>query len=349
MLRTYPTARALVVGPVVGMCIVGMSLLLAGCSSVPTAVHPSDPPSTTQPRAVEPAVSPPLRATPAGTVVAAGPEAQGVAVDPSTGMVAVGQVGGADLFDEAGHHLAAVHLPSAPRHIGLLAPGGPFLVPAEASSELALVAEPSGTATSIVSTGAMPHDVLASNKSVFVGNEHDSTVTVVRGAVPVATVPVATQPGGLAVSGPDVAVVAVRARRLQLFDATSLQLVADVALAGGPSHVAAFGDQLYVVDTGGTQIRVFSRLPRLHQIGSVTVPASPLGMAVDVVHSRLWITCTAGNRLVELSLVGPLPRVMANLPTVREPDTVAVDSVSGTVFVVGVRPGALQIVHPGAA
>ena len=269
-----------------------------------------------------------------------------MAVDATTGVVAVGQVGGADLFDEAGHHLTTVHLPSAPRHIGLLAPGGPFLIPAEASSELASVAEPSGTPITLVPTGAMPHDVVASSGAVFVGNEHDSTLTVIRGAVPVATVPVATQPGGLAVSGPDVAVVAVRARRLQLFDAVSFRLVADVPLAGGPSHVAAFGDQLYVVDTGGTQVRVFSRLPRLHQIGSVTVPASPLGMAVDVVHSRLWITCTATNRLVELSLVGPLPRVVANLPTVREPDTVAVDSVSGSVFVVGVRPGTLQIVHP---
>jgi DNA-binding beta-propeller fold protein YncE len=294
-------------------------------------------------------VSPPLRATPAGTVVSAGPAAQGVTVDPSTGVVAVGQVGGADLFDESGRHLVAVHLPSAPRHIGLLAPGGPFLVPAEASSELALVAEPSGTTSALVATGAMPHDVTVTGGAVFVGNEHDSTLTVVRGAAPIATVPVATQPGGLAVSGPDVAVVAVRARRLQLFDAATFHLVADVPLAGGPSHVAAFGDQLYVVDTGGTHVRVFSRLPHLHQIGSVTVPASPLGMAVDVVHSRLWITCTAGNRLVELSLGGSLPRLVANLSTVREPDTVAVDAVSGTVFVVGVRPGTLQIVHPAPA
>jgi hypothetical protein len=343
MSPTYPTARALVVAPVVVL-----SLLLVGCSSVPSAVQPSTPSSTTQARAVEPAVSPSLRATPAGTVVSAGAGAQGVAVDPSTGVVVVGQVGGADLFDESGRHLAAVHLPSAPRHIGLLAPGGPFLVPAEASSELALVAEPSGTATALVSTGAMPHDVAVNGGPVFVGNEHDSTLTVIRGAVPVATVPVASQPGGLAVSGPTVAVVAVRARRLQLFDAASLHLVADVPLAGGPSHVAAFGDQLYVVDTGGTHVRVFSRLPHLRQIGNVTVPASPLGMAVDVAHSRLWITCTAVNRLVELSLVGSLPRVVANLPTVREPDTVAVDPASGTVFVVGVRPGSLQIVHPGS-
>ena len=116
MLPTHRTPRALAVGPLAGMSIVGMILLLAGCSSAPTAVHPSTPSSTTQPRAVEPAVSPPVRSKPAGLVVVAGPEAQGVAVDSSTGVVAVGQVGGADLFDEAGHHLAGVHLPSAPRH-----------------------------------------------------------------------------------------------------------------------------------------------------------------------------------------------------------------------------------------
>jgi DNA-binding beta-propeller fold protein YncE len=322
--------------------VLTFTVLVGGCSSA----DPASTTPTTEARAVEPAVSPQLSIAPAGTVVPAGPAAQGVAVDPSTGLVAVGQVGGADLFDEAGHHLAAVSLPSAPRHIGLLAPGGPFLVPAEASARIAYVAEPSGGILAGVPTGVMPHDVATAQGAVFVGNEHDSTMTVIRGMATVATIPVATQPGGLATIGPDVAVVAVRARRLQLFDATTLRLVADVPVGNGPSHVVSFGNELYVADTGGTHLRVFTTVPRLHELGSVTVPASPLGMAVDVTGARLWVTCTAGNRLVELTLTGRMPRVVANFPTAREPDTVAVDPVTHTVFVVGVRPGRLEIIHP---
>ena len=191
------------------------------------------------PRAAEPAYSPAPSATPVGTVVATGPRPEGVAVDPTTGILAEGQVGGADLYDEAGHHLVSVHLPSAPRHIALAAPGGPFLVPAEASSAVGLVDEPGGAVAALVPTGRMPHDVADADGKVFVGNEHDSTMTVIRGHQVMATVPVAEQPGGLAVVGGDVAVVSVRARRLQLFDATSLRLVASVPVRGGPTHVAA--------------------------------------------------------------------------------------------------------------
>jgi DNA-binding beta-propeller fold protein YncE len=273
-----------------------------------------------------------------------------VAVDPSTGIVAVGQVGGADLFDESGRHLATVALPSAPRHIALAAPGGPFLVPAEASAEVGFVDEPSGTVSASVATGRMPHDLVDVDGTVFVGNEHDSTMTVIRVGAVVATVPVARQPGGLAAIGSDIAVVSVRARRLQLFDATSLRLTASVPVQGGPSHVATFGHQLYVVDTGGTHVRVFDAVPRLHLIGSVTVPRSPLGVAVDATRGRLWITCTATNQLVELSLrAGHLPHVVGRWPTVRQPDTVAVDPRTDTVFVVGVAPGTLEIVHPAAS
>ena len=323
--------------------VLGLVAVASGCSAGPGAS--SGTPTTGLPRAAEPAISPGVSVPPVGTVVAAGPAAQGVAIDPTTGIIAVGQVGGADLFDEAGSHLASVNLPSAPRHIPLAAPGGPFLVPAEASSEVGFVDEPSGTVAALVPTGRMPHDLVDVDGTVFVGNEHDSTMTVIRRGRPIATVPVAEQPGGLAVTGTDVAVVSVRARRLQLFDAHSLRLVAEVPIQGGPSHVAAYGTYLYVVDTGGTYVRVFDTAPRLHLVGSVPVPRSPLGVAVDAVRGHLWITCTASNRLVELSLARPLPRIIGQWPTVRQPDTVAVDPRTDTVVVVGAAPGLLEIIH----
>jgi len=320
-------------------------LAIAGTACAGTSTSGTGTVTSALPRAAEPAVSPPLTSTPVGTVVAAGPDAEGVAVDPSTGTVAVGQVGGADLFDESGRHLASVHLPSAPRHIALAAPGGPFLIPAEASAVVGFVDEPSGSVTALVPTGRMPHDLVDVDGTVYVGNEHDSTMTVIRQQQVVATVPVAQQPGGLTATGADVAVVSVRARRLQLFDAASLRPVASAPIQGGPSHVAAYGTDLYVADTGGADIRVFATVPHLHLLGSVPVPRSPLGLAVDATRGRLWVTCTATNRLVELSLGGRLPRVVGHWPTVRQPDTVAVDPGTDTVFVVGAGPGALQIIH----
>ena len=324
--------------------LLGLALIGAACGR--TAMTSSAPSPTTMPPAAEPAVSPAVRSPPVGTVVAAGKAAEGVAVDPTTGIVAVGQRDGADLFDESGRHLATVRLPSAPRHIALESPGGPFLIPAEASSALSFVDEPTGTVQALVPTGRMPHDVTARDGTVFVGNEHDSTMTVIRSGHEVATVPVARQPGGLVAIGSDIAVVSVRARRLQLFDAASLRLVGSVPLDGGPSHVAAYGSMLYVADTGGARVWVFDTSPRLHAIGSVVVPRSPLGMAVDQTRGRLWITCTGSNRLIELSLTQRSPRVVDQWPIVRQPNTVAVDPRTDTVFVVGVTPGRLEIIHP---
>ena len=325
--------------------VIALALCAAACADGATTGAGPTSPTLTLPRAAEPAFSPAPASAPTGTVVAAGPAAQGVAVDPATGVVAVGQVGGADLYDESGRHLATVHLPSAPRHIALAAPGGPFLVPAEASSVVGFVDEPGGSVAAVVPTGRMPHDLVDVDGTVFVGNEHDSTLTVIRRQEVIATVPVDEQPGGLTVVGRDVAVVSVRARRLQLVDSTTLHLVASVPIQGGPSHVAAYGTERYVVDTGGTHIRVFDTVPRLHLVGSVAVPRSPLGVAVDATRGRLWITCTATNRLVELSLARPLPRIIGQWPTVRQPDTLAVDPRTDTVFVVGVYPGSLEIVR----
>ena len=41
-----------------------------------------------------------------------------------------------------------------------------------------------------------------------------------------------------------------------------------------------------------------------------------------------------------------MPRELARYPTVRQPNTVAVDPASGRVFVTGSRDGTLQILDP---
>ena len=328
----------------VATILVGTGWGLTACSS-----SRAMPPANRMAPAAEPATSPGLVAVPTGAVTPVGPRAEGVAVDPSTGVVAVGREDGVVLMDEAGHVLANVDLASGPRHVGLVAPGGPFIVPEEGSHQIALVEEPSGHVSALVRVGVNPHDIVVAADRVFVGNEGSNTMSVVHQDRVLATLPVVTQPGGLAVVGPYVAVVGVRSRRLELIDAQTLHRVASVPVEKGPSHVAAAGSRLYVVDTGGTHVRVFETRPRLHQIGSLTVPPSPLGVAVDTRQDVLWVSCTSGNRLVELSLKANLPKIAAMFPTVRQPNTVAVDPVTNTVFVAGEQAGVLQILHPSAS
>ena len=105
-------------------------------------------------------------------------------------------------------------------------------------------------------------------------------------------------------------------------------------------------DRLYVADTQGGALLVFATRPKLALVRRVFLPGGPYGLALDPVRHRLWVTLTARNEVVSLPANGR-PRPLVRLPTVRQPDTVAVDPALGTVAVTGRDAGVLQLI--GAA
>ena len=303
------------------------------------------------PRAAEPERSPPLREPPAGRVIRVGRAPEGVVADPRTGIVAVAlrTPDRLALVDgRRGRLLRTVAVPESARHLALVRPGGPVLVPAERAGVLAEVALPRGRLLAATPVGAYPHDAVPAAGRVFVGDENGDTVSVVRGGRRVGRVRVALQPGGLAAAerGTRVAVVAVRERVLELFDARTLRRVGRASAGVGPTHaVSDGGTLLFVVDTDGDGLLLFRTRPRLELVRRVALPGAPYGIAIDRVRRRLWVTLTARNRLVEVTANGR-PRPLRELPTVRQPDTVAVDERTGRVFVTGRVAGTLQLVDP---
>src|SRR5438132_337439 len=87
---------------------------------------------------------------------------EGLAVDPATGIVAVGLRNPDELALVRGTRVRRVHLPESPRHLALERPGGPVLVPAERADALARVALPGGRVESVTPAGRFPHDAAAS-------------------------------------------------------------------------------------------------------------------------------------------------------------------------------------------
>jgi hypothetical protein len=79
----------------------------------------------------------------------------------------------------------------------------------------------------------------------------------------------------------------------------------------------------------------------------VHLPGSPYGIAIDRRRERLWVTLTATNQLVELSANGR-PRRIRYLPTIRQPNSIAVDEATGTIYLTSRTDGTLQIVDPDA-
>jgi DNA-binding beta-propeller fold protein YncE len=317
-----------------GLTALALALLAGGCGG--------DEPSEPVP-AAEPAESPALSERPAGEVLRVGGELEGVVADPRTGLAAVTVRG------EQGSRLALVGverwrverrvpLPSGGRHLALAAPGGPVLVPAEGSDELVTVALPSGR-TQAISVGDFPHDAASAGGRVFVGDEFADTVSVIEDGVVVDTLDAPDQPGGVAAGNGVVAVVAVAARVLHAYDASTLETLGAADAGEGPTHVAAHGDRAFVVDTAGEAIREFQLGARPRLVSRIPARGAPYGIAIDPRRDRLWLTLTASNEAVEFAITpGGLKR-LDTYATVRQPNTVAVDPRSGDALIAGRSAG----------
>jgi DNA-binding beta-propeller fold protein YncE len=295
--------------------------------------------------AAEPARSPPLEREPAGRVVPLGHEPEGLVFDPVTGLLAAGL---ADpdrlaLVDGAsGRVVRRVPLPESPRHLRLAAPGGPVLVPAERADAIVEVSLPAGRARS-TGVGRFPHDAARARGRLFVGDELGHTVSVVEGGRRIATLAAPRQPGGVAATADrsHVGVVGVRERALEVYDATTLESRGKVSVGIGPTHLVGGGTRWFVVDTRGDAL-LEVRLDPLRVHRRTHLAGTPYGIAFDPDRRRYWVTLTARNEVAELTD----RRLLRRFPTVRQPNSVAVDPRSGRVFVASRADGTLQFFDP---
>ncbi|MEC3975149.1 YncE family protein [Amycolatopsis sp. H20-H5] len=320
-------------------------LLVAGCSS-PAPQKPAE-----LPPPAEPAAAPALTVTPAGRVVPLAASPEGVVADGVTHLVSVGvrEPNALALVDgRTGAIVKKVPLPGFLRHLQLASPGGPVLVPDETSNSLLTVTLPGGEVTSTVMTGVVPHDATkAGNGSYFVANELGKSVVVVRDGKIVHTFPDVTQPAGLAPVGDLVGLVDVRQNDLTVYDANRLEQVARVPAGAGPTHVVADKrGHLAVSDTRGNAVLIYTLSPETKQIAKLDLPGTPYGITYDPARDHMWVTLTARNEVVGLNLSGGTPKEIARFPTVRQPNTVAVDPGTGRLFVTGTADGVLQLIDP---
>lgn len=76
------------------------------------------------------------------------------------------------------------------------------------------------------------------------------------------------------------------------------------------------------------------------------VPESPYGLAYAPSSDLAWVTSTARNELVGYDVAGGQPRRVEAVPTVRQPNAVAVDPSTGAVYVASATGAGLQVVKP---
>ena len=302
-------------------------------------------------------------------MVPVGHKPEGLAFDRRTGLLAVAltRPDRLALVDgRSGRTVRRVRLPGAARHLALARPGGPVLVPAEDTDQLVTVSLPGGRRRATgagrrphatvsfaggrvraTRVGRQPHAAVAARGPaaggrVFVGNERGSSVSVLEDGRELRRLNAPVGPGGLAATrGGVVAVVGVRERAIELFDANTLTSRGRIPVGLGPTHVAARGSRFFVVDTRGNGLVEIHTDPlRVHR--RTHLEGAPYGIAFDPRRRRFWVTLTASNRVAELTD----RRLLRTFPTVRQPNSVAVDPVTGRVFVASRKDGVLQLFDP---
>jgi len=316
-----------------------------GGSGQPSAVELPYPP-----KAAEPASSPPLEQKPAGRVVRIGGPAEGIAADPETGLIAMTRKDQPllTLVDAgSGEVRERVRLPASARHLEVAQPGGPVLVPAEDADALVQVSLPEGEIEERTGVGDFPHDATFLDGRVYTADEFSSTVTAIEDGRRVAQAPVDAQPGNIVAVGDQLGLVAVRSYTLELLDPMTLRSGGSQFTGSGPTHAAVDADgRIYVTDTRGDALSVFSSRPELKFIARVPLPGgAPLGLEVDRRRGRVWVSLTGTNQLLEFE-ASDQPRRLRTLPSVRQPNSLTVDESTGRVAVASASDDALQLVGP---
>ncbi|MBJ7328367.1 MAG: hypothetical protein JHC95_00630 [Solirubrobacteraceae bacterium] len=316
--------------------------LLAGCGSATVSELPGAAEPPRAPRAAVPA---------AGETFPVGAGPEGIVIHDGVAAVALREPAKLALVDlDARRVTRLVPLPGAPRHLGIT-DDGTALVPAEPADRFLAVRLPDGRITERAATGTYPHDVAEIAGGVAVGDERGDSVTLVRPDGTTRATPVASQPGGLAPlrGGRLLAVVSVRERAVEILDGTTLERLARAPAGVGPTHIACRETgPCYVLDTQGDAVLVLQVSPdgRAARVTRrVFLPGGPYGVALDEPRARLWVTTPGNNQLAELAAHGR-PHVLSRTPTVRQPDSVAVDARTGAAVVTGRTAGLLQIVRP---
>lgn len=317
-----------------------------------TVVTGYTPPEVLRP-APEPAAAAPLEEEPAGEVIPLDAEPEGLVADAETGLIAVGirDPKGLALVDaESGEMVRTTRLPGAPRHLGIAAPGGPVLVPAEGADTLYQIGLPDGEIVAETRVDNFPHHAAGGpDGRAFVISEAASTASVIEGGEVVEKFETPMNPGGVTVTeGGLLGIVGVRGLALEVFEADTLDSLGRVDAGEGPTHVEdGPRDRFYVADTRGDAVLVYRARPEPGRIARVPLPdGSPYGLDVDPEREHLWVTLTARNRLVQYDISGDTPREISSYPTVRQPNDVAVDVTDGRVFVAGRANSELQVIDP---
>jgi hypothetical protein len=115
---------------------------------------------------------------------------------------------------------------------------------------------------------------------------------------------------------------------------------------GATTMAADPAGRLLVADTRGGQLLVFGVDPLILR-QAYPVPQSPYGLAGS--RALTWVSQTAANIVIGYDLSTGLPVEKVRYPTVRQPNSLAFDDASGTLYVMSGSGQGVQVIERAAA
>ncbi|GIZ98824.1 putative conserved lipoprotein LppL [Tsukamurella sp. TY48] len=326
--------------PVVAV-LVSVSLVSAGCSSTPAREdRPTITPAT-------PAVAPEPAAAPAGRVTPAAP-GEGLAFDPVSRRLAAITDGAVVLYsvDEGLKETGRVAIEGRANQVVPNAGGG-FLV---AAKGLVGVIAKDGDA---IEAGSPRFDGDVLTVAAYPDGGHLALAGTADGRIVVldrnVSTPVRT------ITGPvEASVVMVRDGKAAVVDrrqASITELDLDGGKAGKSLRVGRgitnavidpFGRMLSV-DTSEDQVLAYSIAPFMLRF-QYPVASAPWAVVYDETAKLMWVTQTATNEIAGYALGSGMPDPKLRFPTIRQPNAVAADAETGTVYVQSATGGGIQAI-----
>lgn len=101
--------------------------------------------------------------------------------------------------------------------------------------------------------------------------------------------------------------------------------------------------RLFAVDTGKNQVIGYTVAPLMEKF-LYPEPGSPWAIDYDATDKLMWVTRTATNEVVGYSLSTGIPQQRKLFPTVRQPNAMAVDAKTGTVYVQSATGAGIQAI-----
>jgi hypothetical protein len=322
------------------------AVALAGCSGNQSQDDLQAAPTL---EAATPAASPPPAVTPAGTVLPLPGDAGAMVVEPRSHTLVVAIAKPAELLkfdiDDLSRPPVRVPLPGQVSHLSLAKPGGPVLAAIPTANKVYELSMTTDSAVVVTVPGG-PTSAVEFDNRLLVTVPARKAIDEVSDDVVTKTITGDVNPDQVLVANGKV--VFLDRIRSAVFDVDVSGGSVGAGLRAGQGATNAVTDnsgRVLVTDTRTSQLITFTADPVLER-QSAPAPGVPYGIAVDSTHDIAWVTATKLNEVIGYQLTGDQPAQKYRLPTVRQPDSVAVDPVSGRVFVASADGGGVQVMQP---